>query len=167
MRTLPAFIAAASTLLLSAPVAFAADGENVPVNTSQGGSASTAHAASGGSIVRTIFGLAVVLGVIYGLHWVLKRVKSAKDETSSGDALEIIATLSLGTNRALHLVRAGGEFVMIGSGEHGVTPIRRYSQDEAQSLGLIEPPVATLASLEAEVAPKGVIAQLRAKTVLK
>ena len=139
MRTLPAFISAASALLLTAPVAFAANGENVPVNTSTGGSASSAHAASGGSIVRTIFGLAVVLGVIYGLHWVLKHVKSSKDATASGDALEIIATLSLGTNRALHLVRAGGEIVMLGSGEHGVTPIRRYSAQEAEALGLVEP----------------------------
>src|SRR5690242_17543076 len=132
MRTLPAFISAAGALLLSAPVAFAADGENTPVNVdSSGGSAAAAHGASGGSIVRTIFGLAVVLGVIYGLHWVLKQIKASKETTSSGDALEVVATLSLGTNRALHLVRAGGEYVMLASAEHVVTPIRRYSRDEA------------------------------------
>lgn len=169
MRTLPAFISAAGALLLSAPVAFAADGENTPVNVnSSGGSAAASHGASGGSIVRTIFGLAIVLAVIYGLHWVLKQVKSSKEAASSGDALEIIATLSLGGNRALHLVRAGGEYVMLATAEHVVAPIRRYSSAEAEALGLIEPPIATLASLEAEVAaPKGLMAQLRAKTVVK
>ena len=167
MRTLPAFISAAGALLLSAPVAFASDGENVPVNTSQGGSATTAQAAGGGSIVRTIVGLAVVLAVIYGLHWVLKQIKSSRNSASAGDALETIATLSLGTNRALHLVRAGGEIVLIGSGEHGVTAIRRYSESEAHALGLLDPQAATLASLEAEIAPKGLLAQLRAKTVVK
>ncbi|HVF78231.1 MAG TPA: hypothetical protein VNA28_08020 [Solirubrobacteraceae bacterium] len=34
------------------------------------------HGGGGGGIVRTIVGLAVVLGVIFGLHWILKQVRS-------------------------------------------------------------------------------------------
>src|ERR1700742_4790961 len=102
MRTLPAIFSAASALLLSAPVAFAADGENTPVNVnSTGGSAATAHSASGGSIVRTIFGLLVVLAVIYGLHWVLKQVKASKDGRAAGSGLSPVATLPLGSHRSL------------------------------------------------------------------
>jgi hypothetical protein len=57
---------------------------------------------------------------------------------------------------------------MLATAENVVAPIRRYSRAEAEALGLVEPPVATLASLEAEVgAPKGLMAQLRAKTVVK
>src|SRR5690349_16666952 len=121
MRTLhaifPAAAAATFGCLLTAPVAFAADGENTKLNLDNeaGKAAETASGASGGSIVRTIFGLAVVLGVIYGLHWVLKQVKKAKDSTDSGEALETIATLHLGTNRSLHLVRVGGEIVLLGA----------------------------------------------------
>jgi flagellar protein FliO/FliZ len=43
----------------------------------------------------------------------------------------------LGPNRALHLVRAGRELVLVGVAEHGVTPIRTYSEEEALELGLI------------------------------
>ena len=54
--------------------------------------------------------------------------------------LETVATLPLGPNRSLHLVRAGDELVLVGVAEHGVTPIRTYSEDEARALG---PPRAT------------------------
>src|SRR5215467_7214877 len=100
MRSLHAFIpAAVFGCLLTAPAAFAAssDFENKTVDLGSGSDASTAaahSASSGGSIVRTIVGLAVVLGVIYGLHWVLKQIKASKETTSSGDALEVVATLS-------------------------------------------------------------------------
>ena len=172
MRT-PSFILAAVTTasLITAPVAFAGDGEGTKLNLGEdaGQAATNASASSGGSIVRTIVGLAVVLGVIYGLHWVLKQVKAGKDETGeSGDALESIGQLNLGPNRSLHLVRVGGEIVLLGAAEHQVTPIRRYSEAEATALGLLEPPAMTLASLEAETAaPKGLMQLIRAKAVTK
>jgi len=174
MRTLhaifPAVAAAAFGCLLTAPVAFAADGPDTPLSFDEKGkTAETAAGASGGSIVRTIVGLAVVLGVIYGLYWVLKQVKAAKDTgDETGDSLENIATLNLGTNRSLHLVRVGPEIVLLGAAEHQVTPIRRYSEAEAHALGLLEPPAMTLASLEAEIQqPKSFMSILRAKTVAK
>src|SRR4051794_19691078 len=172
MKTLHASLPAALVgCLLTAPVAFAADGENTKLDLSSGDApAQAAHSASsGGSIVRTIVGLAVVLGVIYGLHWVLKQVKSSKDSAEAGEALETVASLSLGTNRSLHLVRVGGEIVLLGAGEHQITPIRRYSEAEAHSLGLLEPAPGTPASLEVTPAEpaKGLVNLLRSKTVVK
>src|SRR3954447_9715162 len=132
MRISPAFIyaVAATTLggLLTAPVALADQGENTTLNLPSDTSTHAAHAANAsGGIVRTIVALLLVCAVIYGLTWVLKKVKSSKDATaSSGSSLENLATLPLGTNRALHLVRAGGEVVLLGVAKHGVTPIRRF-----------------------------------------
>jgi flagellar protein FliO/FliZ len=173
MRTLHAiFPAAIFGCLLTAPAAFAANGENTKLNLdSAGETAKTSQSASGGSLVRTIVGLFIVLAVIYGLYWVLKKVKSSKDSAASGSGLETIATMPLGTNRALHLVRTGREFVLIGTAEHSITPIRRYSEDEARALGLIDVPEtvtvgATLESL-APIQPKGFMEILRSKTVVK
>jgi flagellar protein FliO/FliZ len=87
--------------------------------------------------VRTIVGLAIVLAVIYGVAWVLKQVKSSKEERLRGSGLESAAVVPLGPNRALHLVRAGRELVLVGVAEHGVTPIRTYSEEEALELGII------------------------------
>jgi flagellar protein FliO/FliZ len=139
MRTLPASIAAAACgCLLTAPAAHAASGENTPLNLGSPGTAHTAHAASGGGLVRTIVALLLVVAVIYGITWLLKKVKSAKEATASGTSLESLATLPLGPNRALHLVRAGTEVVLLGSAEQGVTPIRRFSEAEAIELGLLD-----------------------------
>jgi len=132
--------AVASACLLLPAAALAADGEQTPLGLGAEPAVRAAQAApgsSGTSIVRTIVGLAVVLGVIYGLHWVLKQVKASKEERHSGAGLGTLATLPLGPNRSLHLIRAGTELVLVGAGEHGVTPIRTYSETEARGLGLL------------------------------
>jgi flagellar protein FliO/FliZ len=177
MRTLHAILpAAVFGCLLTAPVALAAPGNsedkklNLP--SSDEPAEAVAQSSAGGSIVRTIAGLAIVLGVIYGLYWVLKQIKASKDYAAvSGTGLEALATMPLGTNRALHLVRAGREIVLIGTAENAIAPIRRYSEDEAYALGLIEPvaPASAGASLEslAPARPKGLMDILRSKTVVK
>jgi flagellar protein FliO/FliZ len=106
----------------------------LPVQTTQSASAST----SGGSLVRTFVGLAIVLAVIYGVYWLLKQVKTGREERASGSGLASIATLPLGPNRSLHMVRSGREFVLVGASEHGVTPIRTYSELEARDAGLFD-----------------------------
>ncbi len=94
-------------------------------------------AGGGSSLVRTFVGLAVVVAVIYGLYWVLRQVKSSREERSVGRGLSSQAVVPLGPGRSLHLVRAGHELVLLGVAEHGVTPIRTYSEREATEAGLI------------------------------
>jgi flagellar protein FliO/FliZ len=141
MRIHPALLSAGAAVLgpfLLAPASFAADGERTPLNLSgQDSAPAQAAGSAGGGLVRTIVGLAIVIGVIYGLYWILKQVKAAREETATGSGLETLATLPLGANRSLHLIRAGEEVHLVGSGEHGVTPIRTYGEHEARALGLL------------------------------
>jgi flagellar protein FliO/FliZ len=116
----------------------AAAGGNESEPLDLGGATSSAHAAGGGSIAKTIVGLAIVLAVIFGLRWVMKQYKAGKEKKAAGTGLSSMATLPLGQNRSLHVVRAGREILVVGSGEHGVTPVRSYSEEEARSLGLLE-----------------------------
>jgi flagellar protein FliO/FliZ len=111
-------------------------GEKQPLDL--GSSAANAHAASGGSVARTIVGLAIVLAVIFGLRWVMKQYKAGREKKAAGTGLASMATLPLGKDRSLHVVRAGREVLVVGSGEHGVTPVRSYSEEEARTLGLLE-----------------------------
>jgi len=170
MRSLPSLLrplgAAVLGCLLTAPVAFAADGESTPLHLSSGGTATPTHSSGpgGGSIVRTIVGLVVVIGVIYGLTWVLRQVKASKAQTATGGGLETLATLPLGTNRTLHLVRAGEEIVLLGSGEAGVTPIRTYGEAEARALGLLED---ELPDVDVVSPRGGILHRLRTRTVIK
>ena len=170
MRSLPSLLrpvgAAVLGCLLTAPVAFAADGENTPLHLPSGSTSQPTHSSGpgGGSIVRTIVGLLVVIGVIYGLTWVLKQVKASKAQTATGGGLETLATLPLGTNRTLHLVRAGEEVVLLGSGEAGVTPIRTYGEAEARALGLLEDELPDVDVVSTE---RGLLSKLRAWTVIR
>lgn len=141
--TLSRVLGAVATCCLLLPAgALAAspgNGEQTPLGLDSETTVRAAQSApgGGGGLVRTIVGLAVVIGVIYGLHWVLKQVKASREERHSGTGLGTLATLPLGANRSLHLVRAGSELVLVGVGEHGVTPIRTYSDSEAREVGLL------------------------------
>jgi flagellar protein FliO/FliZ len=115
----------------------AARDERTPVDLSGGGAHAT-HVGGGGSIVRTIVGLAIVIGVIYGVAWVLRQVKAGREPKATGAGLASLASVPLGSGRALHLVRAGRDLALVGVAEHGVTPIRTYSEEEALAAGLID-----------------------------
>jgi flagellar protein FliO/FliZ len=72
-------------------------------------------------------------------------MKQAKEGKASGLGLQTVATLPVGNGRTLHLVRTGRDLVLLGVGEHGVTPIRTYTEEEALERGLLsddddEPP---------------------------
>jgi flagellar protein FliO/FliZ len=167
---------ALSGVLLAPALAFAADGEQTPLQLSDGAAEDAPQqvGASGGNIVRTIVGLAVVIGVIYGLAWVLRQVKASKQAGTEGSGLTTLATLPLGTNRSLHLVRAGGEIVLVGAGEHGVTPIRTYTEEEARRLGLLDDddagngsPMDAVEVFAPETRRGKFIDELRKRTVIK
>ena len=162
--------AAVLGLLLLAPAALAADGEKTPLNLSEPkAQASQNVGTTSGGLVRTIVGLAIVIGVIYGLYWVLKQVKASREATAEGSGLKTLATLPLGQNRAMHLVRAGDEVVLVGVGEHGVTPIRTYGEHEARALGLlVDDDSGAPILLPAETVDRpGFLQALRRMTVLK
>ena len=130
--------AAYAILLAAAARASAATGEQTPLNLDGAQPARGAAPGAGGGMMRTFIGLAVVVAVIYGLYWILKQVKSSREERASGSALSSLATLPLGSGRSLHMVRAGSEVVLVGVGEHGVTPIRNYAEPEARAAGLLD-----------------------------
>ena len=138
--------AAASGLwLLALPCAASAAGasstaaaaEHTPLNLNSSSSAAAPASTGGGaSLVRTIVGLAIVIGVIWGLSWILRQVKSSKEPQTSSVGLASVAALAIGTGRSVHLVRAGNDYVLLGSGEHGLVPIHRYTQEQAREAGL-------------------------------
>jgi len=145
-----ALAAAAAGFLLAAPTAYAANsGEDTPLNLPQAEQTAAASSGGGGGMVRTVVGLAIVLAVIYGLYWVLKQVKASRETAASGSGLQSLATVPLGPNRSMHLVRAGQELVLVGVSEQAVVPIRIYAEAEALAAGLLDAP----ADEDGEVVP--------------
>ncbi|HEX7292276.1 MAG TPA: flagellar biosynthetic protein FliO [Conexibacter sp.] len=140
-----ATVAAVVLLLLASTPAHAAagasraSGESTPVDlTGAAGQSGHVVGSGGGSLVRTIVGLAIVIGVIYGVAWVLRQVKASRQPQATGAGLASLASVPLGPNRSVHLVRAGRDLVLLGVAEQGVVPIRTYTEDEARDAGLID-----------------------------
>jgi flagellar protein FliO/FliZ len=130
-------LAAPVPALARAPASRGAGGESTPVDLT-GASNGGAHVGGGGSFVRTIVGLAIVIGVIYGVAWVLRQVKASRQPRATGAGLASLASVPLGPNRSVHLVRAGRDLVLLGVAEHGVVPIRAYSEEEARAAGMVD-----------------------------
>jgi len=141
----------------------------LPASISHPGSVGSHHvAASSGVFMRTGIGLVVVVALIYGVYWLLKKYAGSKTGRSDG-RMVVLATTSLAPNRALHLVSVGDELVLVGSAEQSVMPIRVYDEDEAEVLR---------ARLDGEPPPlrpangfgggfSGFVTELRARTVRK
>lgn len=174
-RSLTAACAAATCCILLAPATVLAAGsakdpygESTPLSLP---SDTTTHAevgSGGGSLARTFIGLAVVVAVIYGLTWVLRQMKAAKEDRTVGFGLSTEATVPLGPGRSVHLIRAGRELVLVGSAEQGVVPIRTYTEDEARALGLLAPEGLEAGSAASPIRGGTVgelIAKLRERTV--
>ena len=175
--SLAAVAAFTGILVLPVTSAFAAKpsgpGENTPLHLPAQSTHAATTGSGGGSLVRTFVGLAIVIAVIYGVYWILRQVKAGREERASGSGLASIATLPLGPNRSLHMVRSGREYVLVGASEHGVTPIRTYSEDEARDAGLLDEhdPDGPAAPAPARTGKSGllkdVLEEMRKRTVRK
>jgi flagellar protein FliO/FliZ len=115
-------------------------GEETPLNFGSPSTSSHPSSSTGGaSIVRTIVGLAIVLGVIWGLAWILRQVKGRRDPRVAATGLTSVAALPLSSGRSVHLVKAGNDYLLLGSAEHGLMPIHRYTEQQALEAGLLSP----------------------------
>jgi flagellar protein FliO/FliZ len=132
---------ATGALALGFPAAaFAAasgTGEGTPLRLSTNAAHHSSSVGSG-SILRTIVALVIVVGLIYGIARVLKKVKGG-GQRASGEGLEHVATLPLAQGRSVALVRSGSDVVLVGISESGVTPIKVYSEAEALMTGIALP----------------------------
>lgn len=75
--------------------------------------AKTAPAAiTQGELGRILLGLLIVVGIIMGLAWVLKRVNAV--QLGSNKAMKILATYGLGTRERLLLVQVADRYLLLG-----------------------------------------------------
>jgi flagellar biogenesis protein FliO len=105
------------------------EGSDSPVSMSGG---------AGGTLIRLVLGLGVVVGLIGAVWYVMKRVQRSRypamDDRNPAGLIDILATTSLGPNRSLHLVKVGEEIVLVGSTDHSVAPITRIGAEDAAGL---------------------------------
>jgi flagellar biosynthetic protein FliO len=78
--------------------------------------------------VRMFLVLALVVGLIYGVFWLLKR--GGRLKTPENEMIRVLGSRSLAGNRALHLVEVGRSVYLVGSAESGVNLVAEVKDQE-------------------------------------
>ena len=90
----------------------------------------------GSSILRTIIALLVVIVIIYAVARHPASVQGPGRGPRQRQRAAQIATLPLGPNRSVALVRAGRDIVLVGVAEQGITALKTYTEAEAIANGI-------------------------------
>ncbi|MBB3240317.1 flagellar protein FliO/FliZ [Pseudomonas sp. Tn43] len=117
MKKVPGFVLG---LVLALPFsALAAE----PVTTAATAAATPAVSSGvAGQLTQLVFGLVLVLGVIFFLAWLLRRVQQA-GPAGKGQVIELIGSRALGPRDRLMLVQVGTEQILLGLSPGSITAL--------------------------------------------
>ena len=83
--------------------------------------APVAGASVGGQLTQLVLGLLLVLGLIFALAWLLRRVQRAGPQ--QGQLIELISSRALGPRDRLVLIQVGNEQILLGLTPGRITPL--------------------------------------------
>ena len=106
--------AVAFSALAAEPVMSAAAVAAAPVSTLVSGGV-------GGQLTQLVLGLLLVVGLIFGLAWLLRRVQGASPR--NGQMIEVLGSRALGPRDRLVLVQVGKEQILLGITPGRITPL--------------------------------------------
>lgn len=76
----------------------------------------------GGQLTQLVFGLLLVLGLIFLLAWLLRRVQQA-GPAGKGQVIDIVGSRALGPRDRLMLVQVGNEQILLGLSPGNITAL--------------------------------------------
>ena len=92
-----------------------------PVATAAAAAAPVAGGGIGGQLTQLVLGLLLVLGLIFALAWLLRRVQQTGSR--QGQVIELISSRALGARDRLVLVQVGNEQILLGLTPGRITPL--------------------------------------------
>jgi flagellar protein FliO/FliZ len=75
----------------------------------------------GGQLTQLVLGLLLVVGLIFGLAWLLRRVQGASPR--NGQLIQLLGSRALGPRDRLLLVQVGNEQILLGITPGRITPL--------------------------------------------
>ncbi|KPY33065.1 Flagellar protein FliO [Pseudomonas syringae pv. primulae] len=106
-----------SVLLMLPSLALAAE----PVAQAAPAVANTVSSGMGGQVMQLLFGLLLVVGLIFALAWVMRRVQRVGPNNSQ--IIELVSTRAIGPRDRLVLVQVGDEQVLLGITPGNITTL--------------------------------------------
>ncbi|WP_447591886.1 flagellar biosynthetic protein FliO [Aquipseudomonas campi] len=113
------------SLLLAAPMSVLADTPAAQVATP------LATSNIGGQLVQLLLGLLLVIGLIFVLAWVMRRVQQIGPR--GGQVIKLVASQALGPRDRLLLVEVGGEQLLLGLSAGRITPLHVLKEPVAST----------------------------------
>ena len=93
-----------------------------PVATATAAAAPAVSSGVAGQLTQLVFGLLLVLGLIYFLAWLMRRVQQA-GPAGKGQVIELIGSRALGPRDRLMLVQVGNEQILLGLSPGTITAL--------------------------------------------
>ena len=93
-----------------------------PVATATAAAAPAVSSGVAGQLTQLVFGLLLVLGLIYFLAWLMRRVQQA-GPAGKGQVIELIGSRALGPRDRLMLVQVGNEQILLGLSPGSITAL--------------------------------------------
>lgn len=87
---------------------------------------------SAGGLLQTIFALTLVLGLLFGLAWVMKRFGPRMQGGSGG--LRIAGSLNLGGRERIMLVEVGDQWIVVGASPGRINALATMPKQEGAPL---------------------------------
>ncbi|MCC6831543.1 MAG: FliO/MopB family protein [Thermoleophilia bacterium] len=129
----PVVAAAAKTTTKAAVPVDPTERQQLPPATGSNGT--DVASGMGGTMLRLALGLVIVVGLIAGVYFLMKRMQRGRMPGFGGgaadDLVDVVSTTPLGPNRFLHLIRVGEELILVGATEQSVTPVARIGGEDA------------------------------------
>ncbi|TWI64588.1 flagellar protein FliO/FliZ [Pseudoduganella lurida] len=98
---------------------------------------STAPSAAG-SLLQTVFALAVVLAIVVGLAWLLKRF--GPRHVAGGGTVKLVGALSVGTRERILVVEVGDQWIVVGASPGRMNALATLPRQEADPATLAGQP---------------------------
>lgn len=80
-------------------------------------------------VIRMVVSLAVVVGAIYGLYFILKRFGGNK--VTENDVITILDSKVIASNKSVHIIEAAGQYYLVGTADNGINVIDKIENKEA------------------------------------
>ncbi|MEY4713422.1 MAG: hypothetical protein RIS88_2872 [Pseudomonadota bacterium] len=87
--------------------------------------------ASWGGVLQYLLSFALVVGLLLGLLWALKRLQLSPTFSRREQRLHVVETLSLGARSKIALVRCDGREVLVGITPSQITPLGSWRAADA------------------------------------
>ena len=87
--------------------------------------------------IKTALGLALVIGLIYIVCLILKKIQENKMRTYGGPIMELVSTINLGVGpgKSVHVVRIADRFLVIGATSAKITLLTEIDKDSLSNQG--------------------------------